>query len=72
LSASLSTETLRKLKREHGTVQAWWDSESLSVKTLREIMLKESEEKTWDRARLRKETLQNRKEYYRSQVLKNS
>jgi hypothetical protein len=35
LFVSLSTETLRKLKRT-------WDSASLGAKTLREIMLKKS------------------------------
>jgi hypothetical protein len=42
LFASLSTETLRKLKKEHDTGQVWWDSASLRAKTLREIMLKKS------------------------------
>jgi hypothetical protein len=31
-----------------------WDSPSLRAKTLREIMLKKSQEKTWDRVRLKK------------------
>jgi hypothetical protein len=39
----------------------------LRTKTLREIMLK----KTRDSASLRKETLKNRKEDFRSKVLKN-
>jgi hypothetical protein len=33
-------------------------------------MLKKSQEKTWVRARLKKETLKNRKEDFRSKVLK--
>jgi hypothetical protein len=45
--ASLSTEALRKLKRD-GTVQAW------GQKTLGEIKLKISKEKTWDSVSLRK------------------
>jgi wobble nucleotide-excising tRNase len=46
-----------------------WDSASLGAKTLREIMLKK--EKTPDRASLSKEALKNRKEDFRSEVLKN-
>jgi hypothetical protein len=34
---------------------------SLRAQMLREIMLKNSYEKTWDRASLRKESLKNRK-----------
>jgi hypothetical protein len=33
LSPSLKAETLRKLKREHVSVQVWWDSTSLRAKT---------------------------------------
>jgi hypothetical protein len=47
LFASLSTEALSKLKRD-GIVQAWWQ------KTLGEIKLKISKEKTWDSVSLRK------------------
>jgi hypothetical protein len=50
LFVSLSTEALRKLKRD-GTVQAW------GQKTLRAIKLKSTWEQTWDSASLRKEVL---------------
>jgi hypothetical protein len=44
--------------------------QSLRAKILREVMLKKSEEKTWERASLRKETLKNRKEDFKSKVLR--
>jgi hypothetical protein len=37
----------------------------------RKAKLKKSQEKIWDRASLRKETLKNRKEYFKRKVLKN-
>jgi hypothetical protein len=52
----------KKLKRTR-------DSASLGAKTLREIMLKKSKEKTWNSASLRKETLKNRNEDFKSKVL---
>jgi hypothetical protein len=50
LFASLSTQALRKLKRD-GTVQGW------GQKTLRATKLKISEEQPWDSVSLRKEVL---------------
>jgi hypothetical protein len=64
LLASLRAEISKKLKRT-------WDNASLGAKTLREIMLNNSQKKTWDRANLRKEILENRREDFKSKVLKN-
>jgi hypothetical protein len=69
-NANLRTETLRVMlmqfldtaavvcKSEHQEFkkgkERTWDSASLGVKTLREIMLKKATEKTWDRASIRR------------------